>query len=250
MVKLFAVINLSKESPQQDSWVGTPKAAIQKILEMQQLGTDYIDIGARSSFSKSLELDERIEQERLDAFFSTPYIERLASISLDTWSHTNALKYLPHIAALNYTSTYFPEALTSELAHTGCPLILNYLPAANPYDLRKKAYAPPSIQAIIDYFRVTIPYLETKGVKILAIDPNLGMWHPQTPHELKPFLQKKIIEVIPELKKLAPVFIVAPRTDQRLNVELTDYILSQDVNFIRTHDFLTLKDMIKKRLNQ
>ena len=246
MIKLFSVINLSKESPQQDSWVATPKDAIQKMLGLQQLGADYFDIGARSSFSNSVELDDSIEQERLESFFATPRPKCLASISLDTWSDINASKYLPNIAVLNYTSTYFPEALTSELANTGCPLIVNYLPAANPYALRKITYSPPSITAIVDYFRVTVPYLEKKGVKILAIDPNLGMWHPQTPHELKPILQKKIIEAIPELKKIASVFIVAPRTNNLLNIELTQFILSQGVNFIRTHDLVALKAIIHR----
>ena len=53
MLKLFSVINLSKESPQQDSWVATPKGAIQKVLELQQIGADYIDIGAQSSIQKA-----------------------------------------------------------------------------------------------------------------------------------------------------------------------------------------------------
>jgi len=245
MIKIFSVINLSKESPQQDSWVATPKEAIQKMLALKQLGADYIDIGARSSFSKSMELDDSIEQQRLEYFFSTPRPKCLTSISLDTWSETNALKYLPNIAVLNYTSTYFSEALTSELANTGCPIILNYLPAANPYALRKTTYSPPSPQAIVDYFSVTVPFLEKKRVKVFAIDPNLGMWHPETPHELKPTLQRKIIEAIPELKKIASVFIVAPRTNNLLNIKLSEFILAQGVDCIRTHDLLALKDLIR-----
>ena len=244
MVKIFSVVNLSKESPQQDAWVSTPQEAIQKMLALQQLGADYIDLGARSSFSKSPELDDSIEQERLELFFSTPRPENLISISLDTWSDANASRYLRSIAALNYTSTYFPESFISELADTGCPLVLNYLQAANPYSLRKISYSPPSIKAIIDYFNTTVPYLEKKGVKILAIDPNLGMWHPQTPNELKPIIQKLIIEAIPEIKKIAPVFIVAPRTNNLLNIELVELILTHGVDFIRTHDLVDLKNTI------
>ena len=243
-MKIFSVINLSKESPQQDTWVATPKDAIQRMLELQQLGADYIDVGARSSFSKSLEIDESIESQRLDPFFAMLLPHCFASISLDTWSDTNELKYLPYISVLNYTSTYFPEALISELANTGCPLILNYLPAANPYALRKKTYFPPSINAIVDYFSVMVPYLEKKGLNILGLDPNLGMWHPETPNELKPIIQKKIIEGIPEFKKIAPVFIVAPRKNNLLNTELIELILSMGVDYIRTHDLVALKDMI------
>ena len=131
------------------------------------------------------------------------------------------------------------------MANTGCPIILNYLPAANPYALRKTTYSPPSPKALVDYFSVTVPFLEKKGVNVFAIDPNLGMWHPKTPNELKPALQKKIIEAIPELKKIASVFIVAPRTNNLLNIHLSEFILSQGVDFIRTHDLLALQVLIR-----
>ena len=246
MIKIFSVVNLSQESPQKDAWVETPQEAIQKMAELQRLGADYIDVGARSSFSQSAELDDSVEAQRLELFFSTPRPENFVPISLDTWSDTNAGLYLSSISVLNYTSTYFPDSLISELANTGCPLVLNYLPAANPYALRKTAYTAPSIQAIVDYFSATVPYLEKKGVNILAIDPNLGMWHPETPNELKPVFQKKIIEAIPEVKKIAPVFIVAPRTNGSLNIDLVELILSKGVDFIRTHDVVALKDVIER----
>lgn len=246
MIKIFSVVNLSQESPQKDSCVETPQEAIHKMVDLQRLGADYIDIGARSSYSKSEELDDMIEGERLALFFSADRPENFIPMSLDTWSDENACKYLSSISALNYTSTYFPDSLISELANTGCPLVLNYLPAANPYALRKIAYSAPSIKQIMDYFSVTVPYLEKKGVKILAIDPNLGMWHPETPNELKPVFQKQIIEAIPEVKKIAPVFIVAPRTNGLLNTELVELILSKGVDFIRTHDVLVLKDVIQR----
>ena len=250
-MKLFSVINLSKESPQQDAWVATASDAIQKMGELKALGADFIDVGARSSFSNSLEIDDGIEQQRLAAFFAKLPSTYAASLSLDTWSDTNACLYLHAIAVLNYTSTYFPDALVSELAQTGRPLILNYLPAANPYALRKTRYSPPSIKHIIDYFKVTVPYLEKKGVNILAIDPNLGMWHPQTPQALKPIIQKSIIEAIPALKNIAPVFIVAPRTNNCLNSQLIELILSFGADFIRTHDLVAIKNIIsdKKQCN-
>lgn len=243
-MKIFSVINLSKESPQKDAWAATAEDAIKKVNLLQQLGSDYIDIGARSSFSKSVEIDERLEQDRLASFFDLLPHQKYSSISLDTWSDETAIRYIPKIGVLNYTSTYFSDELTSKLANTNCPLVLNYLPAENPYALRKISYSPPSIKAIIDYFNVTVTHLEKKGVKILAIDPNLGMWHPETPDELKPVIQHKIIEAIPELKKIAPVFIIAPRTQGLPNIELIKLILALKVDFIRTHDIVTLSNIL------
>ena len=63
MINIFSVVNLSEESPQKDSLAKTPQEAIQKMIELQKLGANYVDIGARSSFSKSDELDEAVEGE-------------------------------------------------------------------------------------------------------------------------------------------------------------------------------------------
>jgi dihydropteroate synthase len=246
MINIFSVVNLSEESPQKDSLAKTPREAIQKMVELQKLGANYVDIGARSSFSKSDELDEAIEGERLSQFFGTERPSNLLPLSLDTWSITNAKKYLSEIAVLNYTSTYFPDDLVDELARTGCPLVMNYLAADNPYALRKIPYTPPSKEAMMEYFSVTVPALKNRGVKILAIDPNLGMWHPETPNELKPILQRSIIEAIPEIRKIAPVFIVAPRTNGVLNKELVELLLSKGVDYIRTHDLSMLLDLMRQ----
>lgn len=246
MIKIFSVLNLSYESPQKDAYAKSPADAINKMEILQQLGADYIDVGARSSFSKSEPLDDTIEFERLASFFSIPRSEGFIPISLDTWSDINACKFLTQIDVLNYTSTYFPDKLISDLSNTHCKIILNYLPAANPYELRKIGYFPPSTEAIFEYFKVMVTKLEKKGIEILAIDPNLGMWHPDMPEDLKPVFQREIIEAIPKLKKLAPVFIVAPRTQGVLNVALVELIISKGIDFLRTHDLVSVKKLIKQ----
>jgi hypothetical protein len=71
------------------------------------------------------------------------------------------------------------------------------------------------------------------------------MWHPEVPDDLKPVFQREIIEAIPKLKKLAPVFIVAPRTKGVLNVELVELIISKGIDFLRTHDLVSVKKLIK-----
>ncbi len=245
MTKIFSVLNLSYESPQKDAYAKSPADAINKMEVLQQLGADYIDLGARSSFSKSEPLDDTIEFERLASFFSIPRKEGFIPLSLDTWSDINACKFLTQIDVLNYTSTSFPDKLISDLKNTHCKIILNYLPAENPYELRKISYSPPSVEAIFEYFKVMLNKLEKKGVDVLAIDPNLGMWHPEVPDDLKPVFQREIIEAIPKLKKLAPVFIVAPRTKGVLNVELVELIISKGIDFLRTHDLVSVKKLIK-----
>jgi len=246
MIKIFSVVNLSKESPQKDSHAQSPADALNIMRVLQQMGADYVDLGARSSYSKSEQLDDKIEFERLDSFFAIPRSEGFIPISLDTWSDVNACAFLSKIDVLNYTSTYFPDKLVSDLVSTGCSLVLNYLPATNPYELRKTDYTPPSTEAIFEYFNTMVPKLKKEGVKILAIDPNLGMWHPDVPEDLKPIFQRNIIETIPKLKKLAPVFIVAPRTKGFLNIELVELIISKGVEFLRTHDLVAIKEVIRE----
>jgi dihydropteroate synthase len=246
MTKIFAVLNLSYESPQKDAFAGSAADAISRMETLQKLGADFVDVGARSSFSKSEPLDDTIEFERLASFFASPRAVRSIPISLDTWSDTNACRFLAEVDVLNYTSTYFPDTLISDLNNTHRKIILNYLPAANPYELRKISYAPPSTEAIVEYFKVTVNKLEKKGVEVLAIDPNLGMWHPEVPDELKPVFQREIIEAIPRLKEIAPVFIVAPRTQGVLNVALVELIISKSIDYLRTHDVVAVKELLKR----
>ena len=246
MTKIFSVLNLSYESPQKDAYARSPADAIRRMEVLRELGADFVDVGARSSFSKSQPLDDTIEFERLASFFSSPRAVDSIPISLDTWSDVNACRFLTEVDVLNYTSTYFPDKLISDLNNTHRKVVLNYLPAANPYELRKMSYVPPSTEAIVEYFEVTVTKLEKKGVEVLAIDPNLGMWHPEVPDDLKPVFQREIIGAIPRLKEIAPVFIVAPRTQGVLNVALVELIISKSIDYLRTHDVVAVKELLKR----
>lgn len=245
-IKIFSVINLSKESPQSDSVVTSAQLAFDKIKLLLAQGADFIDIGGRSSGSKTVMVDDSVEQSRLDPVFQLIKQDAALPISLDTWSVQTALKHLDNIQVLNYTSTYYPETLLQALSKSKCKVVVNYSAAENPYALRSAIYKPFDIKRVLGYFETTLEILNKKGVKVLAIDPNLGVWHSQVPNEDKPAIQRMIIEHIPEFKKLAPVFIVAPRivapnTRGHLNMDLTKLIIKNGVDFIRTHDLEEIK---------
>ena len=246
MMKLFSVINLSEESPQIDALVTTSEAAILKTKQLFALGADFIDIGGRSSFSKSLMIDDATEQRRLSPFFALAKQHAIRRLSLDTWSAQTAIAYLDRIDVLNYTSTQFPSSLVTALANAEIKIIISYLSANNPYALRTAPCLDFNIDLVLAYFEKTIKFLNKKGVSILAIDPNLGIWHPAVPDEKIAGIQQQIIDHIPLLKTLAPVFIVAPRTAGALNIELTQRIVSQGTDFIRTHDLAQVNLLIEK----
>ncbi len=250
-MKLFSVINLSCESPQKDSFLTTPKDVINQIQRLHAWGADYVDIGARSSYRYAVMIDDATEQRRLAPVFALTKHAGIKYLSLDTWSPQTAIQYLPYINVLNYTSTYFPTYLLDELSKANIPVIINYLSAKNPYELRTTPYSPFDIGRIMAYFHETIHLLETYNIPILAIDPNLGMWHPETPYQSIPEIQQTIIGHIPQLKALAPVFIAAPRTSPKdgkqgtLNLILAQKIIENGASFMRTHDIRELKQYIR-----
>ena len=249
-MKLFSVVNLSEESPQADAVVTSADEAVLKVKQLFALGADFIDIGGRSSYSKSLMIDDITEQRRLYPFFELTKQQAIRQLSLDTWSIQTALMYMDHIDVLNYTSTEFPQSLLTALAHSKVKIIINYLSASNPYTLRTTPCQDFNIDLVVAYFEKTIKLLNKNGVGILAIDPNLGMWHPLVPNAQKAVIQKQIIDHIPLLKTLAPVFIVAPRTAGSLNSELTQQIISKGADFIRTHDLVQLQRLIENGFNR
>lgn len=245
-IKIFSVVNLSNDSPQSDSVVATAKLAIEKIKNLLAQGADFVDIGGRSSGSKTEMISDKTEQKKLEPVFKLIRQEHNLPLSLDTWSAETAIKYLNDIQILNYTSTYFPEALLRAMSHSKCRVVVNYSPAQNPYALRSAIYKPFNINDVMSYFETTLELLHRNKVNVLAIDPNLGVWHPKVANTDKPNIQRMIIEHIPEFKKLAPVFIVAPRIVApnirgSLNIDLTKLIISSGVDFIRTHDLEQIK---------
>ncbi len=248
-MKIFSVVNLSKESPQTSAFVESSQSAFDKINFLFSKGTDYVDIGGRSSYSQSIMIDEALEQKRLTPLFELLKQHNIGSISLDTWSAETALRYLNGIAVLNYTSTEFTQPLITALADSEVKLVINYLYASNPYALRTAPYRAFELQLILDYFAEKVHRLTQQGVAVLAIDPNLGMWHPAVPNEKKTEIQQQIIECIPQLKKLAPVFIVAPRTAGSLNTTLTELIIEKGADFLRTHDLEHVQGLVQNQMN-
>lgn len=253
-MKLVAVINLSADSPQQDSVITQSSAVIPSIQALFAQGADYVDIGARSSSSRTQQ-DDALEMQLLDPVIMAADAQQIKPLSIDTWSIDTVLRYHPFVEVINYTSTYFPPQLLAALADSAVQLVVNYLPARNPYHLRTVAYTSFHIQALMTYFTETLELLAKNRVKVLAIDPNLGIWHPQVPRADKPAIQEKIIEYIPQLKTLAPIFIVAPRvtrehTHGTLNVALTTRLIELKVDFIRTHDLHQVQQLIENNKNR
>lgn len=249
--KIFAVLNLSAESPQSDSVVSSAHAACARIHNLLDAGADFVDIGGRSSGSKTIMISDELEQSRLKAVFDLTDSAEILPLSLDTWSPETAIKFLNKIQVLNYTSTDFPEPFLHAVSAAKCKLVLNYSSALNPYALRSAECKPFNQDEVVRYFENKLELLQKNGVNVLAIDPNLGVWHRDVANAEKPQLQRKIIECIPTLKKIAPVFIVAPRivavnSPGTLNLELTKMILNQGVDYIRTHDLPQIKTLIQR----
>lgn len=237
-MQYFAVLNLSDESPQKDSIVYSPHAALEKIKHLFQCGADYVDIGGRSSGAKTPMVSDEVEQQRLRPLFELAQQQGIRNLSLDTWSPNTACKFIQYIDVLNYTSTLFTEDLIQALVYSQCKLVLSYLPADNPYTLRRTTPQPFNIDHVMAYFKTTIQDLTARGVDIMAIDPNLGMWHPNIDvfnipiHEI----QRTIIQHFPQLKTLAPIFTIAPRTKGVIDIPLTQLAMSNGATYIRTHD--------------
>ncbi|MDF1757909.1 MAG: dihydropteroate synthase [Legionellaceae bacterium] len=246
-MKFFSVVNISNESLQTDSIVLESNEVIKKVNFLFENGADFIDLGGRSTCYNKVMIDDETEQQRLKPILSLLEQHHMSPISLDTWSFDTALTFLEQFDVLNYTGTCFPNHFVSELANSKCPVILNFLRADNPYELRKQPYKPFQILDIIRYFQDKVEFLQKKGVNILAIDPNWGVWHPDTPELEKPSIRQKIIEHIGVLREIAPVFIGTPRRDGVLNVEIAKMIISHNVDFIRTHDIQQLKGLIGER---
>jgi dihydropteroate synthase len=237
---IVGVINVSPESPNRLSVATTVAEALRLARRHVRNGAAIVDVGGRSSSADAAVVSDSEEQQRV-----LPVIATLKAhgfiVSLDTWSNeTAALAVAEGADIINFTGTQ-PSLLLSEAAGTGrLRLCLCHMPFGDPYEMRAAAPALPSMEQIVDYFRVRIARMEPAVWKQLILDPNIGMLHPaiRSQRSLGIAWRQIIISRLDELLALGvPLMLALPRRDGPGATKLwTAALLNSGAAFIRSHD--------------
>lgn len=233
---ILGVVNVSPESPNQDSVVTGAEAAVERALSLTAAGAAIIDIGAQSSSYTAPLLPEAEETRRL-----LPALRALKDagllVSVDTWRAGVAQAAIEAGADLINDSDGFQDpAMIELLACWGGPVIVPAISGANPHDPLPLDRRQP-VAAILRFFEAALARASRAGVHSLILDPGTGYRRPGVSAADKERYQVEVYHALPRLRGLGhPLLVAVPRKeDRRRTLALTRMILAE-ADFVRAHE--------------
>jgi dihydropteroate synthase len=234
---ILGVVNLSPESPNQDSVVPDAAGAVARATRLVEDGASIIDLGAQSSHFSSPILSEATEAERL-----SPAVRALKQsgmlVSVDTWRATVARVAIEEGADLINDSDGFQDpAMIEVLAGAGTPIILPFISGSSPHDPRPFEFTDP-LRSMLPFFAEALKRATGAGVRSIIIDPGTGYVYPQVTASAKLAYQRIVYANLHRLREFGhPVLVALPRKeDPELTRELVQMIVDHGADFVRAHD--------------
>ena len=234
---IVGVINLSPESPNQDSVTSDASAAVARAERLAAAGATVIDLGAQSSFYDAplLPIDEEIAR-------LLPALKRLKAagflVSVDTWRAEVAQAALEAGADLLNDSDGFQDpAMIGVLSAWGGPLILPFVSGASPHDPKPFNFEDP-LADIVPFFERAVERACAASLHELILDPGTGYRYPGVSAAEKERYQIKVYAALSQLRARFgyPLLVALPRKESlERTLELVRMILA-GADFVRAHD--------------
>jgi dihydropteroate synthase len=234
---VVGVVNLSPESPNQDSVAVDAEAALARAEQLAAAGATLIDLGAQSSYFDAplLPVDEEIAR-------LLPALRRLKAagflISVDTWRAEVAEAALEAGADLLNDSDGFqdPEMIAVAAAWGG-PMILPFVSGPNPHDPLPFDGTDP-LAAILPFFERAVERACAASVHDLILDPGTGYRYPGVSVAEKERYQVKVYEALPHLGARFgyPLLVALPRKENRDRTRELARLILAGADFVRAHD--------------
>jgi dihydropteroate synthase len=233
---ILGVVNLSPESPNQDSVAHDVVAALVRAQHLVVEGAAIIDVGAQSSHFAAPLLPEDIEIARL-----LPAIAALKSagilVSVDTWRVSVARAALDAGVDLINDSDGFQDAAMIELlAAARTPIILPFISGASPHDPQPFGFDDP-LQSMLPFFEQALDRAASAGVTQIILDPGTGYVYPQVTACEKAVYQRTVYQNLHRFHEFGhPVLVALPRKeDPAITRELVQMIVDNGADFVRAH---------------
>lgn len=234
---IIGVVNLSPESPNQDSVVADVDAAVARARRLLAEGAALIDLGAQSSHFTAPLLPEEVEIARL-----TPGIAALKAagmlVSVDTWRAPVARAAIAAGADLINDSDGFQDpAMIELLTAARLPIILPFISGASPHDPVPFTFTDP-LASMLPFFERALGRATAAGLTEIVLDPGTGYVYPQVTPDEKLAYQRIVYTNLHRFHEFGrPVLVALPRKqDPALTRELAQVIVDNGADFVRAHD--------------
>ena len=234
---ILGVINLSPESPNQDSIAASIDAALRRARHLSAGGAALIDVGGQSSHFAAPLLPEETEIQRIE-----PAIVALKGdgflLSVDTWRPAVARAAIAAGADLINDSDGFQDpAMIDLLGAARHPVILPFISGASPHDPAPFRFADP-LASMLPFFAATLARATAAGLDQIIIDPGTGYVYPQVTAAEKVAYQRVVYANLQRFHEFGyPVLVALPRKqDPALTAELVQLIVDNGADWVRAHD--------------
>lgn len=171
---IMGILNVTPDSFSDGGKWNTRDAMLRHMEEMVRDGADIIDLGAESSRPGFRPMPAEQEMERLLPFLDALAAECPVPISVDTFKAETARAAAAHgahmlndIWGMQYREE--PGAMAAVAAECGLPIVVMH-------NQDGREYAGDIIEAMKDFFRVSIALADKAGVKRenIILDPGIG----------------------------------------------------------------------------
>lgn len=233
---IVGVVNLSPESPNQDSVARDVDAALVRAQRLVSDGAAIIDVGAQSSHYGAPLLPVEVEIARLLPAIAAMKRAGLL-VSVDTWRAPVAQSALEAGADLINDSDGFQNAsMIDLLAAAQTPIILPFISGASPHDPTPFTFDDP-LRSMLPFFEQALGRAASAGMTQIILDPGTGYVYPQVAATEKAAYQRVVYANLHRLHEFGhPVLVALPRKeDPALTQELVQMIMDNGADLVRAH---------------
>jgi len=244
---VIGVVNLSPESPNQDSIAADATAAIERARRLAELGAEIIDVGAQSSYFGAPLLAAGEETARL-----LPAIRALKNagflVSVDTFrAEVAGAAIAAGVDLINDSEGFQDPAMIELLGRWGGPVVLPFISGATPHDPSPFNFEDP-LADILPFLRAAVERAIAAGLRQLLLDPGTGYRYPGVTPAEKERYQRKVYDALPQLRDLGhPLLVALPRKDDEARTIELVRLIARHTEFVRTHDPSVLNAALEPR---
>lgn len=259
MVRLFGILNVTRDSFSDGGRWLVPEQAIARGLQLLADGADVIDVGAESTHPDAEDVSAAEEIARLSPVVAA-LVAAGAQVSIDT-AKPAVIEAMAALGARwwNDVSGLRAPGALAVAARTGLELVVMYSRAPGPRALRDAAAPADVLAAIESFWRERREALAAAGVdrRRIVLDPGMGFFLAADPAPSLLVLKRLAL-----LRQRAgcPLLVsvsrksflgsvtgqpVAGRAAATLAAEL--WAVAQGIDCVRTHDVRALRDALRVR---
>lgn len=239
---LLGILNLSPESMVRHSIARTPDEILERAALLIRSGADLIELGARSITPDAPRVDDAEERARL-----LPALDLLKQrgyrVAVDTWSPATAVAALDRgVDLVGFTGAELGDDLLDALRASGVAVALTYMPYGDPYRMRDARPVRHDMSDIVGHLAPRVREARDRGIERIAVDPNVGIIHPEVDDHAKIHQQLDVLWNLDALRALdCEILLYAATKPERLaRILFASAVLHAGPDLIRTHHPETL----------